>query len=509
MSVGSSRRRQILLFGIAITLLLGGVLIAAALNWPFTRQRLIDALQESSVRTVTLGRFRQTWFPPGCVAEDVQFLHRAHKDKPPLITIQRIVVKGSYLGLIGSPKRLKEVKVVGMHVTVPPRNPDGSDAVMPLTNANSARPVTIGRIQADGAVLDFVSKTGVKTFGLVIDRLSLNDVGNGKRMGYSAKIANTDPPGEIQSTGHFGPWNSDDPGRTPVEGAFRCEHTNLGFYKGLAGMLQATGGFSGTLDHIRVNGKAEVPDFHLVHSAHVVGLTSKFTATVNGTDGNVALDQVASRIENTVISTSGSIAALPGQKGMNMSLDLAVRDGHIQDLVDLFVSAKQAPMTGLISLHVKVGVPPGSDSLLHKLSLDGQFGIAGGAFSDQAIETPLRKLTKSGEKSTAQLPTALAQVQGHISSKDGIALLENVSFSIPDGNAKVNGTYGLESNRVDLRGVLQTTGNIYVTSTGVKAVLLRAITPFLKHESRITFVPFKITGTYPDANVSLDLLAKR
>jgi hypothetical protein len=84
-----------------------------------------------------------------------------------------------------------------------------------------------------------------------------------------------------------------------------------------------------------------------------------------------------------------------------------------------------------------------------------------------------------------------------------------VSFTIEDGDARIHGSYGLESERVDLHGILRTSGKIYVTNTGFKALLLRALTPFLKHRSQMTFVPFKITGTYPDANISLDLLAKK
>jgi hypothetical protein len=47
-----------------------------ALNWPFKEQALIEALQERSLRTVAIGHFYRTYFPPGCTAEDVRFLHR-------------------------------------------------------------------------------------------------------------------------------------------------------------------------------------------------------------------------------------------------------------------------------------------------------------------------------------------------------------------------------------------------------------------------------------------------
>jgi hypothetical protein len=38
--------------------------IILALNWPFQKQDLIDILQERSGRSVTIGRFERTYFPP-------------------------------------------------------------------------------------------------------------------------------------------------------------------------------------------------------------------------------------------------------------------------------------------------------------------------------------------------------------------------------------------------------------------------------------------------------------
>src|SRR5580765_2819547 len=59
-------------------------IVIIAMNWPFTQWAVIDVLQQRSLRAVTIGRFDRTYFPPGCIAEDVRFLHRKHKEKPPL-----------------------------------------------------------------------------------------------------------------------------------------------------------------------------------------------------------------------------------------------------------------------------------------------------------------------------------------------------------------------------------------------------------------------------------------
>jgi hypothetical protein len=96
-----------------------------------------------------------------------------------------------------------------------------------------------------------------------------------------------------------------------------------------------------------------------------------------------------------------------------------------------------------------------------------------------------------------------------VTARNGIATLQNISFTIPDADAEVHGSYNLQNENVDLHGTLRTSGKVSAATDGFKSVLLRALTPFLKHQSHQTFVPFKITGTYPDADISLDLFAKK
>jgi hypothetical protein len=74
-----SGRRWLLgaLIGLAVLAFVSISLLA--LNWPFTKQAVIDALQESSVRSVTIDRFYRTYWPPGCVAEGISFLRRKQR----------------------------------------------------------------------------------------------------------------------------------------------------------------------------------------------------------------------------------------------------------------------------------------------------------------------------------------------------------------------------------------------------------------------------------------------
>lgn len=509
-------RQRLAILGLAALVIAGLGVTRLALSWPFTRRSVIDALQKSSVRTVTIDRFHMTYFPPGCIAEGISFLHRKHKNKPPLITIQKLIAQGSYVGLAGSPKRLTKVLVVGMRVTVPPRSRDGSpNPIMPLTDVNSRRPIVIGTIVADGTVLDFMSaRPGKEPFKLAIDKLTLDGVGNNKPISYRATLSNSEPPGEINSIGRFGPWNADDPGRTAVSGSYTFEHANLGVFKDISGILTSGGDFSGTLDHIEISGRGDVSNFHVIHSGHSAYLTSEFQAVVNATDGDTFFENVNSHINGTNLVSRGSVVGTQGENGKTVSLDVSCTNGRIEDLLDLFIAAKRPPMTGSVTLRAKLMVPPQREIFLQKLKLDGNFGLVSGKFASHDMQGTLNKLSNSARREETggkqeDSETALSNLRGHVSAEHGIATLTNVSFSIPGADAQIHGVYNLLTQEVDLHGVVRTDGKVYVAAQGFKSFLLRAITPFLKHKAHDTIVPFKITGVYPNTTIALDLFAKK
>ena len=65
----------------------------------------------------------------------------------------------------------------------------------------------------------------------------LDSVSRKAGFGYDVAFLNALPPGEIHSRGHFGPWNSTDPGQTPVSGTYKFEHAYLGVFGGIDGVL--------------------------------------------------------------------------------------------------------------------------------------------------------------------------------------------------------------------------------------------------------------------------------
>ncbi len=372
--------------------------------------------------------------------------------------------------------------------------------------------LTIGDITTDDAVLEFVSEQPAEDrFTLRIDHLTLDHVGESDPVTFHARFNNTEPPREIRSDGRFGPWNDDDPASTALSGSYTYEHAKLGVFQGIAGTLSSRGKFGGTLGHIAAEGDLEVPDFK-VSGVHAVHLASSFHAVVDGTNGDTYLTRVESRFGRTTVISQGDVKGHPGQHGKTVMLSMSVSQGRIEDLLGMFNSARPAE-TGEVRLETKVELAPGPQAFLRRLRLDGELGIGSGRFTDPKVQEPVNRLAESARGETkdreeVDASTVLSNLKGHLSASGGIAKLSSISFTEPGTLAEIEGTYNLVDKSLNLRGVLTTNGKLADTTSGFKAVVIKALGPLIKKKS-VTMVPFSITGTSSAPSFGLDLAAKR
>jgi AsmA-like C-terminal region len=507
-------RRWIL---VAASLIAIAVFVAAilfAVNWPFTQAAVTKTLQDRFARDVKIRNFRKTYFPPGCVAQGVEFLHRKRKDLPPLITVQTLTIRASYSALLRIHQQVNDVHVYGLHVLIPPKSGERVNKVFPLTNSTSGKNVDIGEISTDNAVLEFMPKEpGQERFVLRIDHLALDHVSESDPVTFHARFKNTEPPGEILSDGQFGPWNDEDPGSTQVSGSYTYQHVKLGVFEGIAGNLSSQGKFAGLLSHIEADGEVDVPDFEVSRSGHPVHLASKFHALIDGTNGDTNLTRVESHFQKTTVITQGDIKGHAGGHGKTARLTFSVDQGRVEDLLWMFSHSSRPAENGNVRIHAKVELPPGPPSFLRRLRLEGDFGIGSGQFTSASVQIPVNRLAESarGEKKDREEldPTViLSNLKGHFAAQGGIASLSNVSFTEPGTLAEIEGTYNLLDTGVKLRGVLHTSGKLADTTAGFKSLVLKALNPLVKKKN-ITVVPFEINGTSRNPAFSLDLAGKR
>jgi hypothetical protein len=484
-------------------------MVVLATHWPFTQDAVTKALEEASGRPVQIRTFSNSYFPPGCTAEGIRFLRHQHPEAAPIITVEKLTIQGSFTGLFSSPRRLSAVRVVSMHMIVPPeRHEQGNNRVF-LNTGPGGKSLAISKITADGAVLEFIREDRTeKPYVLKIDRLGITEVGSGAPMSYRAILTNTEPPGVIRSEGKFGPWNAADVGATPVSGAYTYDNIELSHFRSIYGVGHARGQFSGPLARIETHGSLDVSGFRVDGSNHTVALAATFEAVVNGTNGDVQLNPAAARFRRTRIEVRGGIEGHDGEKGKTAAFDFTVPEGRVDDLLYLFTKDEPG-LSGNVTVNGKFLWPPGPRKFLEKIRMDMVFGMTGSRFTSPDTQGAIDRISESaqGEKKKEQDEdprTVLSQVHGAIQLRNGIGALSNGTFQVPGADAAMHGTYNLLNQRVDLHGTLDTRGNLSDTTSGVKSLVLKAVTPLFKKRGHTRIVPFEITGSYGKAAVGID-----
>lgn len=248
---------------VALIFLLGLVAIGAfgfelSRNWPFSQTQTLKYLREASDSQVKVRSFHQTFFPaPGCVLEGVVF-HHGPADAKPIITIAKLTIQGSYLGILS--QHVSRVVADGMRVTI---LPFGTNA--PFHTAPTK--IKIDAFVADGATIELQTDPPEQPLLFDVHEAFLQNLEWSGPLSYRVKVHNPEPPGEVSAQGKFGVWNLKDPGETPLSGTYTFENADLSVYEGIAGMLSLKGKFDGKLAHIDISGTIGIPDFK-VKSKH-------------------------------------------------------------------------------------------------------------------------------------------------------------------------------------------------------------------------------------------------
>jgi AsmA-like protein len=488
-----SARRWWVLAALVLGLIVIGGAVFFNRDWPFTPANVVAQLEQATDSKVTFGAFHRNFLPhPGCYLEAVTLTRGDKPGEQEVMKIRQLTIKGKWTGLIQ--KHIAVIRADGVEASFPPIGT--GPGWKPTESA-----VVVDKLIANGAELQFVrhnSKEPPILFS--IRKFTGHHLASQEPMNFEVNLANPQPPGDIEASGTFGPWNKKIVSETPVKGNYTFRNADLSSFGGIAGILASDGVFEGNLDSIDIKGRTSTPDFSTTDTPHKLDLSSEFHAEVDATNGDVTLDQVRAKLVKTVIFTQGSVASHREQDGKQADLNFSVRDGRIQDLLMMFVSDKQAPLNGTVSLRAQTRVPPGKAAFLKRVQLEGDFGIESAQFTSEETQTSVNKLSTAGQgrgDQTDNPDRVLTDLEGHVNVKDGIATFTGLRFRVPGARAKMNGTFDLISQKVDLKGMLYMDAKLPEATSGIKSFLLKAIDPFLKKNRRGgARIPVSVSGTY-------------
>lgn len=485
------------------------IAVAAVSRAPVLQQKLIETLAEKMDADVELANFDVKTFPTLRIhGDNLKLRLKGQQARSPFIEIRHFEVSGGLFGMLRKQRRFRSVHLEGLVITIPPRTRDDKEAGVKTASTVDDGPVLIDRVEAKDAKLIIVPKNPLKEPKVfAIHNLQLESVGFSRSMPFIATLTNPIPSGEIATKGSFGPWTKRDPGLTPVNGTFTFDRANLDTIKGIGGILSSAGSFTGRLDEIEVKGKTSVPNFSIDVGGTPVPLATEYHAVVDGTNGNTYLKQVNARLNETPIEVSGAIESHPGVKGRSVTLDMAIKDGAMQDVLKLAVKSPKPVMTGRIALRAKLVLPPGKESVSDRLQLAGQFALEQTRFTDAGVQEQLAMLSRraQGKKPDEPVGKILSEMRGRFTLRDGILRLDPLGFDVPGADVSVSGYYGLRSEQVEFVGTLSMVAPVsQAMGGGIKGFFLKPFDPIFRKNGKGAVIPITIKGPREQPKFGLD-----
>jgi len=432
-----------------------------------------------------------------------------------LISVQRFSAEGSLPDLLR--RHIAQVHISGLDIEIPPdRDADSIDTPrdsQPDHASGSDGPrrgavetFVIDELRATEARLTIIPRlSGQESKVWAIHDLRMTSVSSDRALPFAATLTNAVPPGEIDTNGTFGPWNSREPGRTQLGGTFTLAHADLGVFKGISGILSANGTFHGVLARFDVEGETHTPKFTVAAGGHPVPLDTRYRALVDGTSGNTVLTRVEAVLLRTSVVASGVISRGRGATGRTVTLEVSIDRGRLEDVLKLTVTAPRSPMVGALRLQTAFVLPPGDQDVVKRLRLNGRFTIADTRFTSLDIQAKLDELSHRSRGQGPALPTlpVTSRFEGTFRLERGALEIPEVMFTLPGALVRLEGTYDVVPERLNFAGTLFMSVKLSQTTTGFKRLMLRVIDPFFRSGDG-SAIPIKITGNREDPSFGLD-----
>jgi hypothetical protein len=438
--------------------------------------------------------------------EGLSLRYHGRRDLPPILQIRSLSFSVDLGTLFNTPKMVPLVTMDGVEIHIPPKDqrpaisgggPPSKPGSQPQSPSQPS--VIIQQIQIRNASIEILPRNSHKLpLREQIRSLRLDSAGAGVAMRYDASLTNARPPGNIHTTGTFGPWSADEPGDTPLTGKYVFEHADLGVFNGIAGILHSSGELAGKLSALNVHGRADVPDFRLKRVNQPVRLSTTFEALVDGTNGNTILKPVNATLGSTRFTTSGGVVQHEANLPRSVDLVANIPNGDLRDVLRLAMAGPPF-MEGRLTLNTKIGIPPLTGPVREKLQLDGRFQVTGGKFLRSTIQAELDKLSRraQGEPGNQGIDEVASNMHGVFQLANETLHFSELSFGVPGAQIDLAGDYNTASDALDLLGTVKFQAKVseLAAVSGWKRWALKAVDPLFERHGAGTFLRIKVQGT--------------
>jgi hypothetical protein len=430
----------------------------------------------------------------------------------PIIKVGEFQFRIGIWNLFHSPVHVNTVYLEGLELNLPPKEQRAQMKNMGPPGGK-IRIVVDSLVSNTAQLVINTDKPGKLPRIFAIQHLKMTRVGSNQPMHFEADLINPKPVGNIHSGGSFGPWQPDSPRDTPVQGTYSFSHADLSTIKGIGGILSSTGNYAGALDHIMVDGTTDTPDFTIAICGRPVPLHTNFHAVVDGTSGDTYLQPLHAKLGESRLVATGSIVRTKEPQGHQVTLDVAMEHGRIEDLLKLAVRKDPPFMTGTIELKTKFDLPPGEPDIADRLQLAGTFQMVKAEFTSPEIQDKVDALSmrSQGKPKLAQNNSSDnvdSEFNGTFRLLEAVLSFSQLQYQIPGAQLNLTGNYNLDGNQFDFRGKVRLNAKLSQMVSGWKSILLKPVDPFFHKNGAGTEVPVKVTGTKSELHFGTDFRDK-
>lgn len=507
-------RSSKIVLGIIVSLLSGllvaGIILVRRARTPieeYIRARVVTGLSKHFAADVQLSALHISISPQlHVVGEGLVLRRKDDPDAPPLISVRKFVLDGALREIFQPVPHFQSLIVTGLEMHIPPHHL-GATAAHP--SAAAKLNFTIDQITTSDAEIDILRANAEKpTLVFAIHKLKIKSYQPNHPAAFHATLQNPRPIGEIEVDGTLGPWDTNEPSLTPMNGSYEYKHADLGTFPGISGFLSSKGEFDGELDYISVRGTTEIPDFTLAAGGHPMALNTEFDAIVDGTNGNTYLKSVKAHFLHTSLLISGEIAKNSGQDDRKISLQVNSESARVEDLLKLATKSKTPVLTGDAELNTKVDLRlHQGQNIFDRLALAGRFEISSTKFTSTDTQGKINNLSERalGQPGVWSGGDSVSDFNGSFTLKNGLMDFSKLQFAVAGAAVKLNGSYDLRGESLDFHGTLRMDAKLSQTTTGAKSILLKFVDPFFSKDGAGTLLPIKIQGSRENPSFGLEL----
>ena len=488
-----------------------GVVVSFRALEPRLHDWVTSNLSKSLESEVELGDVRLNWFPLRLNAKNLMVRHHGRTDVPPLLVVSSFTVDLKPTDLWSS--TVDRVSVDGLEISIPPKNPETGKRPLPRASGDTSKAsdasegFVIRRLVATNTRLSVIPRDSNRNPRIWdFHQLDMKNLRSSEPATFTASLINPIPYGKIEASGHFGPWQSTEPGTTPLSGEYTFD-ADLGTIEGLAGTLAAIGEMSGTIEQISTKGQTKTLDFRLTElDGTSLPLQTAYDAVVDGTRGDVELKHVDVILGSSRFEARGVVEGTKGVKGKRVVVNVKSSAASLGELLRL-VSKGQPAADGALSIDAAMDLPQGEQTVLRRLALEGSVRAERVTFTKDSVQDKIDELSRKaqGRPTDGSIDDVASRMATEFVLRDGVFTYRKLSFDVQGASVTLDGTHSLRAKTVDLSGVVLLNATVSQTQTGFRSLLLKPFDPLFKKNGAGTRLVIKVAGTQDHPKIALQV----